>query len=310
MGTINQMTQANIDGTSTAMVQTAIVASYTSTPLPTPRPTLVPGEIGAVFLDGIRTPIFVGTPISVNNFSEVFVNHTGEYEDGEIYLREESKILFETMPSGSMPFVVFSNSRLFVYPGRYLSGATIRLADAKGLVDFSISGSCMTMDYLGDVVVVSCYEGTCSYQINYGTRALIPVGRQMELNANSLVVGAQKDIPLTQIYDWLTILPNSSHTRGCVEKWLPQPTPMPTPRKEHGPYGSGFYWNDRFNNLEQNRQLANENVLITVSSVFTVAMLAVILVLLWPKQNKWLSYAWTLLISLITIVFVIFWENK
>ena len=60
---------------------------------------------------------------------------------------DQSKILFETMPSELMTFVVFPGSNLFVDPGRYGAGAGMRIAGAIGIIDFGVSGSCMSINY-------------------------------------------------------------------------------------------------------------------------------------------------------------------
>lgn len=221
---LNQLTQANIDGTNTAIANTAIAASYTATPTPTQRPTLIPGEVGAVYFDGVREPFLVNTPISSQNFSAVFVNHTGEFEDGEIYLNGQSRILFEAMPSEAMKFVTFPNSQLFVYPGRYLEGAGVRIAGAKGTLDLSVAGSCLAIDYRPDSVFASCYEGTCKYQINYGQETIIPVGTEVQIDVNTLIANAGTEIPLSDIYFWLNLLPRETHVKRCVATWLPEPT--------------------------------------------------------------------------------------
>lgn len=231
-GQLDQLTQANIDGTNAAIASTAIAASFTSTPTPTLRPTVIPGEVGAVFLNGVRQPFLVNTPIAPQNFSAVYINHTGEYEDGEIYLNAQSKILFEAMPSDVMNFVAFPNSELFVYPGRYLTGAGVRIAGAKGTLDLMVAGSCLAVEYKTDAVVASCYEGTCSYQMNYGTSIIIPEGTEVQIDINTLLAGPDTKIPLSDVYYWLNLLPSDTHVKKCVATWQPEPTATNSKRDE------------------------------------------------------------------------------
>jgi PPM family protein phosphatase len=215
--------------TSTAVAQT--VAAYTPTPLPTQRPPLELDEIGAIInAEGNRQIFKAGDLITVQDFSEVHVNHTGEFEDGKIYLLGLSEILFEAEPFNEMNFVIFPNSELFIYPGRYTEGAGARIAGAKGTVDFSVSGSCMALNYDGDQVTASCYEGNCNYQINYGNFVTIPLGQQVVLDINTLLPQTAVMIPLEQVYAWAKVLPRDTHARKCVKTWIP--TPVPT--KKHG----------------------------------------------------------------------------
>ena len=231
-GTLNDMQQASINQTETSTGLTQTAAAFTPTPTPTERPPLVSGEIGVVIDNsGTRQIVFAKTPIVVQSFSEVHVNHTGELQDGLIYLLEGSKILFEADPSNEMNFVMFPESELFVFPGRYTEGAGVRIAEAKGTVDFSVSGSCMALSYTGDYVISSCYEGNCDFQIDYGNKVSIPLGQQVTLDVNTLeIVITGERIPLNQLFSWASVLPRGSNARNCVTAWIPLPTPTHPPR--------------------------------------------------------------------------------
>ena len=230
-GKLNNIELSGTQQAETSIAMTKTVAAYTPIPTSTQRPSLKPGEIGAVIgSNGIRQVFYAQTPIAVQDFSEVHVNHTGEFEDGKIYLLGQSEILFEADPLNEMSFVMFSGSELFIYPGRYIEGASARIAGAKGTVDFSVSGSCMALNHDGDKVTASCYEGNCSYQINYGSKVSIPLGQQIVLDINTLLSETEFIIPLEQVYAWASVLPKGTHARKCVKAWVP--TPVPT--KKHG----------------------------------------------------------------------------
>lgn len=169
----------------------------------------------------LRQPFLVNTPISVSDFAEVHVNHTGEEEDGQIYLLGQSKILFEAAPSEVMNFVVFPSSQIFVYPGRYTAGAGMRLAGAKGTVDFSVSGSCRALNHTNEKVIASCYEGVCSYQINYDKKISIAAGTEVQFDINTLVADVGLEISLPQMDFWLEVLPYGTHARQCVSAFMP-----------------------------------------------------------------------------------------
>ncbi len=52
------------------------------------------------------------------------------------------------------------------------------------------------------------------------------------------------------------------------------------------PYSSAIFGNDQFQNMEQSRQTTSEGVLYTISGWFTVAALAVSMVIARPKSGK------------------------
>lgn len=216
----------------TAQANTQIALSFTPEPTATQRPPLEAGEIGALIDASGNRQVFKagGSPIIAQGFSEAHVNHTGEFEDGKIYLQDQSQILFEAEPLNLMSFVAFPNSELFVYPGRYTEGASIRIANAKGTVDFAVVGSCMSIKYENSKVVASCYEGDCSYEINYGGKQPIPLGEQITLDIDNLFIETQGNIPLDQVRAWANVLPRDTHARECVKTLIP--TPVPT--KKHG----------------------------------------------------------------------------
>lgn len=237
-GVLSDLEQSNIYQTETSIALTNIAASFTPTPTATLRPPLEQGEIGAVIDgSGLRQVFKAQTPIAVQDFSEVHVNHTGEFEDGKIYLLGQSRILFEANPLNEMNFVVFPGSELFIYPGRYI-GAGARIAGAKGTVDFSVSGSCMALNYIGDKVIASCYEGNCSYQVDYGSSLFIPVGTQIEFDINTLFSNSGIDIPRADVAAWAGVLPDKSEAYQCVRTFLPTAIPPKPTKKDNEDIGT------------------------------------------------------------------------
>ena len=233
-GTLEDIRATSAYQTQSAVMLTQTAALFTPTPIPTQRPPLASGEIGGFIPpDGVRTVFKANEELISRGFSEVHVNHTGEFEDGKVYLRDGSRILFEASPLNDMTFVMFSGSDLFLYPGRYAAGAGAKVLEVRGTAKFSVAGSCMSLDYDGNTVVASCYEGVCSYQVGIsGEPVFIPVGKQIEFNANTTLQIGSKNIPLGDVYEWYSDLPHDSYARNCVRVFIPQPTA--TPRKNTG----------------------------------------------------------------------------
>ncbi len=206
--------------------QATVIAGYTPTPSPTIRPTLQPGEIAVLFDEyGNRQVVFADQLISANSFSELYVNHTGEFEDGEVYLRPQSSLLFENAPDEEMQFLLNNNSDVFIYPGRYLNGAIARINGAQGLLDFKVTGSCMALSYSGNSVLASCFEGDCSFNVNKSDETVIPVGSQYEVSIQNFDVLSENTNLEEIAAGWRNQVPEGSYAYGCVSVWIPTPTP-------------------------------------------------------------------------------------
>jgi PPM family protein phosphatase len=203
-------------------------AAYTPTPTATTRPPLESGEI-AGFIDefGNRKVVTVNQKVLAGGFSQLHVNHTGEFENGLIYMQPGAAVLFEYAPFEEMQFMLYDDSSIFLYPGRYVNGAIARINGAQGLLDFKVSGLCMSLDYTQNTVVATCYEGQCSFTVNLEGHYVIPAGSQF-------VVSTQNFLILSEIHDiadhakkWLSHIPMNTRSYDCLQKWVPTPTPIP-----------------------------------------------------------------------------------
>jgi len=210
----------------TAIAMTAIVASYTPTPTNTPRPPLEPGEIGRV--NG--QVIFADQPISLSLGAIAYINHdtTSPLNGIVVSLVDTSQILFNAPPDQVMAFVLFPNSQIFVENGRYVE-SRILLSEAN--IEFRVAGSCLLLDYtVPNQITAACYEGQCSYQVNFQERQSIGIGREIVLNIrNGGIVIKERSISVQGVWQLWNILHDklSSQTNilSCVQRWIPTPQP-------------------------------------------------------------------------------------
>jgi serine/threonine protein phosphatase PrpC len=211
---------------------TQTVAAYTPTPpptnIPTPtlRPTLSPGEIGMI-LSGGSPQIFrlENELLADNDQVEIRINHLGYGVDALIYSHLGSKIKFEDVNNEFFNFILFSGSNIFIETGQYRGGARLTLAQAANM-RFSVSGSCMSLDYKRDdpSVIVSCFEGFCSYNIKFGDWISFLPGEQLVFDTQTLSLLETRPIPLEEIEAYLNVVPPDSAAHGCIFPYKPTPT--------------------------------------------------------------------------------------
>lgn len=241
--TTEQLSTLEQQGTAqaqTALAMTALVASYTPTPTITPRPPLEPGEIGR--FNG--QPILAEQTLSLPANSVLYVNHDNTSAvNGVIFsLAASSRVLFDATPGEVMAFVVFPGSKIFIENGRYAESRA-KLSDAN--IEFRVSGSCMTLDYTEPgKITMTCYEGRCSYLVNYEQSQNVPPGETVTLLVPSgSVVQPPKHLPVKDAVLWRNALRKAlganAHAYQCAMQWIPTavpPTPTPRPNNSgHAP---------------------------------------------------------------------------
>jgi PPM family protein phosphatase len=225
--------------TSTAvafLASTRTVAAYTPTPqptftpTPTLRPTLEQGQVGTIHMDGlIRNFKENGELNTGESFAEIKVNHLGIGQDAIIYAQPGTRVKFDTVSDSSFKFILFSGSNIFVETGLYSGGARITLAEAPAL-EFSVSGSCMALDYQPDTfhVLVSCYKGNCSYRRNFGDPAFFLEGEQLVFDTQFDHMVEKRFIPGESADLYLSQVPQVSMAHDCIFPYKPTPTPTET----------------------------------------------------------------------------------
>ncbi len=243
---------------------TAVVGSYTPTPIPTLtptptlRPTLIAGEIGKAFT-GVRfdqaflTEKDLGSP---DQRLTLYINHLNQGDPAVVLEEAGSRVRFTAVNENQMQFLAFPGSDLFIETGRYPGGAKISLGQSQTPVDFTVSGSCMTIRFAANKGAVSaaCYEGVCTYSINYDSNPVtFEPGSQVNIDlAAAKAQTARIDVMQAQTYRFE--LPENSAAQGCAQIYAPTPTPKPTktpipPPPKPEPYGGAFEWNQRNTSL-------------------------------------------------------------
>ncbi|NDJ53373.1 MAG: protein serine/threonine phosphatase 2C family protein [Chloroflexi bacterium] len=218
----------------TAIAETlAAVPTATASPSPTPRPPLLPNEVAALFVSGERSVVIEGQSVQAA-FEDTYlaVNHTGELEDGHIFMLPPSGVQITNISNETASFFLTLGSRVFIETGRYLGGM-IAVLDPLREVRFR-SASCMSIDYLSEAFIsAGCYSGTCEYSVDIGrTFQQIPVGSRVVINPETLD-GTIEPIPIADTLFFNGILfqtgAGMAIQNECLVSYLPTPTPSPTP---------------------------------------------------------------------------------
>jgi serine/threonine protein phosphatase PrpC len=236
-------TDVSVNATFVAQTQTAIPTS-TRTPTPTIRPTYLPAQIGAVYLnDNISLasyrPLKLNESVQSGGSSLILdVNDIGR--SGRFYVQPNTALEFEMADADTARIIVqISSGEFFVYTGGYTGGVTVQLAGTR--VELSVAGSCMSVRYdsLAQIVQASCYEGACAYSTSYGNDADILEGYSLALNTQTLSANHIKMEKGSAEVKALGLLLKRSETgradyEACVSAYDPPP-PQPQPQPNTSP---------------------------------------------------------------------------
>jgi len=221
--------------------ETAVAATQTAQPTVTPTATslprnaLPPDKIGEQFslTSNVPIPIAENDNITVGNFP-VYLRIRQDEEarnDADIYVRSGSRLQLIAVSGDRMWLRMFASSNVFIRTGGYVGGITVAIPEAPSLLEFSVAGSCMSIDYPLDSnqMLVNCFAGVCSYSIGGETPVDINVGNQLVFDRQSLVPVSAKRIPESEAVLYQQELAQFGIANvSCLASYIPTPVPTPT----------------------------------------------------------------------------------
>ncbi len=238
------------------------VAAYTATPLPTHtptatlRPTLASGEVGirsgANQIDQIFSigddlinptlnPTTVGSApqdLFLYVYKDLYKDQPEKEHSALVMERAGSRVRFTAVEGQQIQFLAFPGSDLFIETGGYVNGARITLAQSRNSVVLTVAGSCLAVNFAQDdaaeAVTAACYEGSCTYSIQYTSPVTINAGKQVEIGLAGAGLRLKvSNIGALQAKAYSRSLPAGSSAQACALLFAPTPTPfIPTPTEK------------------------------------------------------------------------------
>jgi PPM family protein phosphatase len=202
----------------------------TFAPTATPLPTLNPGEIGTFTLgDQAVQPLFLDKDLSdaAQNLT-MYVNQGIQDQAAVVWQKTGSHIRFTSVSNRRIMILVFTGSDLFIATGPYADGARISLARPVNPLDLSVSGSCMAIQYQNNNAVTAvCYEGSCTYSIDYASPVQMEAGKQTVINLADSSTQVE-DIDTVQVQAYSSDLIKNNMAQACLQRYAPTATPAVT----------------------------------------------------------------------------------
>jgi len=226
--------------TALALAQTQTAEAWTPTPtrqLPTPVPTLIPGEIAklfagphllAILLDDNR---LLQAPASEPWF--IAVNHRGVGANADVHLEGGTQLQLQGVTDARVQVRLLEGSRIFVQSGPYPNGAGIEFA---GLPVVTTVRGCLGTEYSEPgTLTVLCFQGACTLSMDFGvTSAPIAAGQAVTVNLSRLEAGDPRPISAALALPyWSLLLQTSAGGDDARQCDVPQP-PLPTATKRAG----------------------------------------------------------------------------
>jgi serine/threonine protein phosphatase PrpC len=223
-----------------ALAQTQTAEAWTPTPtrqLPTPVPTLVPGEIAKLFAGPHLLAILqddtrlLQAPASEPWF--IAVNHRGVGANADIHLEGGTQLQLQGVTDARVQVRLLEGSRIFVQSGPYPNGAEIELAALP--VVTTVRG-CLGTEYSepGSLTVL-CFQGACALSMDFGvTSAPIAAGQSLTVNLSRLETGDPRPISAAMAVPyWGLLMLTSAGVDDARQCDVPQP-PLPTATARSG----------------------------------------------------------------------------
>jgi serine/threonine protein phosphatase PrpC len=222
--------------TGQALIQTRTAAAWTATPtrpLPTPPPTLVPGEIAKIFsgpyllsvlLDDNR---LVQSPPSEPWF--IAVNHRGLGANADVHLQAGTQLQLQGVTDARVHIRLLEGSLIFVQSGPYPNGAEIELA---GLPVLTTVRGCLGAEYTDQAeLTLLCFQGDCSLSTDFGvTSRGLAAGQSVIVDVSQLAASPASPItpPNAQPY-WTLLQQTDAGQADAAQCDVPAPPSAPTP---------------------------------------------------------------------------------
>jgi len=230
--------------TAQALAQTQTAESWTPTPtrqLPTPVPTLVPGEIAKLFAG----PHLLAILLDDNRLLQapasepwlIAVNHRGVGANANIHLEGGAQLQLQGVTDARVQVRLLEGSRIFVQSGPYPNGAEIEFA---GVPVVTTVRGCLGTEYSEPgTLTVHCYQGACTLSTDFGvTSAPIAAGQAVTVNLSGLEAGDPRPVSGTlSLPYWSLLLQTFAGADDARQCDVPQP-PLPTATTRSGG-GSG-----------------------------------------------------------------------
>ncbi len=207
------------------------VAAYTPTPSATPTATLppfVPGQAGIILTE--NAPAFTldqSLPAAEHGLQLSIYHIEGFAPPAYLFAFPNSLLRFESINDQAFQLSITQGSQLFVETGKYIQ-AVIKPVNTAGLT-LTLDRGCVAVDNTqADTLLVSCYAGTCDFDVFGGTSGEISSGQEMLLDTINLTLLTTQTIPIEEARAWTTQLPGGSAAHNCAAQYVPTPTLIPT----------------------------------------------------------------------------------
>jgi len=184
---------------STSPVQVALVSDNVTdvaTPVPptlsgyqpTPIPTMP--MIGSISLLGNSNanpnPLLEGHAIDAPADSGLRVDiSSGDLavKGAQLYMQPLTHMQIDQVTAAQVSATLFKGGDVFIDSGGYRDGVIVHLSGAQD-ISFSVHGSYMSVQYDANMIIVTCFEGTCIYIDGSNTSHVIPVGQTAYINGD------------------------------------------------------------------------------------------------------------------------------
>jgi PPM family protein phosphatase len=219
---------------------TAIAATQTAQPTATPTPTPIPRDPLPLDKIGERLDLASDQLIPIAENEDLRAGEFPFYlrirqdeeaqNDADIYAGSDSHLRFTSVSGDRMLFLLFAGSSVFVRTGGYVGGITATIPEAASLLQFSVAGSCMSIEHPIDSneIVVNCFEGVCSYSIAASIPADIAPGSQVIFDRQNLTVVSTSRLSAGHAVEYQRELEKFGvRNISCLAAYVP-PTPTPT----------------------------------------------------------------------------------
>ena len=231
--------------TAGARAQTQTVQAFTPTPTtppPTAVPTLVAGEIAKLYneLQFLQALVddghLVRVPADETRF--IAVNHRGHGANADVHLAGGTQLQLISVTDARTQIRLLAGSQLFVQSGPYPNGAAVEMA---GLPIIAYVRGCLAAEFVEeDHLVADCFQGACSFSIDYGvTIHEITAGQSITFDLKKVQAGNPLPIaPQDKLSYWRLLQLSSagqSDARFCQVPPPPTATPARTATSEATP---------------------------------------------------------------------------